>query len=157
MAFGNQVEATVGAVTDTGPRHVNADRFFTSQSPGDGSWVIAVADGVGGHPEAPDAAAAAVESLPERIGSLDAMRDAFVVAADRVAAMAPSREDFRAAERAQLGDRSADTRRMRMCLLAYQVLLLVRALDARRRVDPNFDMSGFFGGITPNDRASPPT
>ena len=104
MAFGNQVEATVGAVIDTGPRHVNADRFFTSQSPGDGSWVIAVADGVGGHPEAPDAAAAAVESLPERIGSLDAMRDAFVVAADRVAAMAPSREDFRAAERAQLGD-----------------------------------------------------
>lgn len=52
--------------------------------------------------------------------------------------------------------RSADTRRMRMCLLAYQVLLLVRALDARRRVDPDFDMSGFFGGITPNDRASPP-
>ena len=53
MAFGNQVEVTVGAVTDTGPRHVNADRFFASQSPGDGSWVIAVADGVGGHPEAP--------------------------------------------------------------------------------------------------------
>ena len=102
MAFGNQVEVSVGAATDTGPRRVNADRFFTSQSPGDGSWVIAVADGVGGHPEAPDAAEAAVESLPERIGSLDAMRDAFVVAADRVAAMAPSREDFRAAERAKL-------------------------------------------------------
>ena len=104
MAFGDQVEVSVGAVTDTGPRHANADRFFTSQSPGDGSWVIAVADGVGGHPEAPDAAEAAVEVLPERIDSLDAMRDAFVAAAERVAAMAPSLDDFKAAERAELGD-----------------------------------------------------
>ena len=104
MASGALVEVSVGAVTDTGPRPVNADRFHTSQSPADGSWVIAVADGVGGHPEAADAAVAAVEGLPERIDSLDAMRDAFVVAADRVAAMAPSREDFRAAERAALGD-----------------------------------------------------
>ena len=104
MASGAHVEVSVGAVTDTGPRPVNADRFYTSQSPADGSWVIAVADGVGGHPEAPDAAEAAVEVLPERIDSLDVMRDAFVVAADRVAAMAPSREDFRAAERAALGD-----------------------------------------------------
>ena len=104
MAFGSQVKVSVGAVTDTGPRPVNADRFHTSQSPADGSWVIAVADGVGGHPEAADAAETAVEVLPERIDSLDAMRDAFVVAADRVAAMAPSREDFRAAERAALGD-----------------------------------------------------
>ena len=104
MAFGDQVEVSVGAVADTGPRHVNADRFFTSQSPVDGSWVIAVADGVGGHPEAPDAAEAAVEVLPERIDSLDAMRDAFIAAAQRVAEMAPSLDDFRAAERARLGD-----------------------------------------------------
>lgn len=97
-------EVSVGAVTDAGPRPVNADRFYTSHSPADGSWVIAVADGVGGNPEAGDAAVAAVEGLPDRVDSLDAMRDAFVVAADRVAAMAPSREDFGTAERARLGD-----------------------------------------------------
>ena len=98
------MEVSVGAVTDTGPRHVNADRFVVSGPSDDGSWVIAVADGVGGHPEAPDAAETAVESLPERIGSLDEMHDAFVAAADRVAAMAPSHDDFEAAERAELGD-----------------------------------------------------
>lgn len=98
------MEVSVGAVTDTGPRHVNADRFVVSGPADDGSWVIAVADGVGGHPEAPDAAEAAAASLPDRIGSLDAMRDAFAAAADRVAAMAPSHEDFLAAERARLGD-----------------------------------------------------
>ena len=97
-------EASVGAVTDTGPRPVNADRFYTSHSPADGSWVIAVADGVGGHPEAADAAAAAVEGLPDRIESLDAMRDAFVAASDRVLALAPSWDDFIAQERADFGD-----------------------------------------------------
>ena len=104
MAFGDQVEVSVGAVTDTGPRSVNADRFFTSRSPVDGSWVIAVADGVGGHPQAPDAAAAAVQGLPERIDSLDAMRDAFVAAATRVAALAPSWDDFMDDERAEFGN-----------------------------------------------------
>ena len=108
MTAANQTDVSVGAVTDTGPRHVNADRFVVSGPADDGSWVVAVADGVGGHPEAFDAAEAAVGSLPERIGSLDAMCDAFVVAADRVAAMAPSHEDFEAAERAELGDTVAD-------------------------------------------------
>ncbi len=51
--------------------------------------------------------------------------------------------------------RSADSRKMRMCLIAYQVLLLVRALDARRQDDPAFDISGFYGGVTPSDRAGP--
>ena len=101
MAFGTHVEVSVGAVTDTGPRHVNADHFFTSQSPADGSWVIAVADGVGGHPEAADAAVAAGEGLPERIDSLDAMKDAFVAASDRVLALAPSWDDFMADRRAE--------------------------------------------------------
>ena len=101
MAFGAHVEVTVGAVTDIGPRPVNADRFYTSQSPADGSWVIAVADGVGGHPEAADAAVAAVEGLPERIDSLDAMKDVFVAASDRVLALAPSWDDFMADRRAE--------------------------------------------------------
>ena len=101
MASGAHVEVSVGAVTDTSPRPVNADRFYTSQSPDDGSWVIAVADGVGGHPEAADAAEAAVEGLPERIGSLDAMKDVFVAASDRVLALAPSWDDFMADRRAE--------------------------------------------------------
>ena len=101
MEFGVHVEVSVGAVTDTGPRPVNADRFYTSQSPVDGSWVIAVADGVGGHPEAPDAAVAAVEGLPERIDSLDAMKGAFVAASHRVLALAPSWDDFMADRRAE--------------------------------------------------------
>ena len=104
MGIGPIVDVSVGAVTDTGPCPVNADRFFASRSPVDGSWVIAVADGVGGHPEAPDAAQAAVEGLPERVGSLDAMGDAFVAASERVAVLAPSRDDFWAAERAECGD-----------------------------------------------------
>ena len=104
MGIGSCVDVSVGAVTDTGPRSVNADRFVVSRSPVDGSWVIAVADGVGGHPEAPDAAQAAVEGLPERIGSLDAMGDAFIAASERVAVLAPSRDDFWAAERAECGD-----------------------------------------------------
>ena len=106
MVFGTHggVGVSVGAVTDTGPQDVNADRFVASQAACDGSWVIAVADGVGGHPHAPDAAAAAVGVLPERIDSLDAMRGAFAAAADQVAAMAPPPEDSSAAERARLGD-----------------------------------------------------
>ena len=104
MVIGAHVEVSVGAVTDIGPRSVNADRFFVSRSPVDDSWVIAVADGVGGHPQAADAAAAAVEGLPERIDSLDAMRDAFVAASVRVLALAPSWDDFMADERAEFGD-----------------------------------------------------
>ena len=101
MPSDTQVEVSVGAVTDIGPRSVNADRFFTSQSTADGSWVIAVADGVGGHPEAADAAVAAVEELPERIDSLDAMKNAFVAASDRVLALAPSWDAFMADRRAE--------------------------------------------------------
>ena len=33
MASGAHVEVSVGAVTDTGPRPVNADRLYTLQSP----------------------------------------------------------------------------------------------------------------------------
>ena len=104
MGLGPEVGVSVGAVTDIGPRAVNADRHFTSQCTVDDSWVIAVADGVGSHPQAPDAAAAAVEALPGRIDSLDAMRDAFVAASERVVALAPSWDDFMATKRARFGD-----------------------------------------------------
>ena len=94
-------DVSVGAVTDIGPRPVNADRFLTARSPVDGAWVIAVADGLGAHPRAPDAAAAAVGDLPARIESLDAMADAFVAAAERVAAVAQPFEGYLPERRAE--------------------------------------------------------
>ena len=105
-------EVSVGAVTDTGPRPVNADRFFTAQSPVDGAWVIAVADGLGAHPQAPDAAAAAVEGLPARIESLDAMADAFVAASERVATLAQPFDDYLAERRAECGSDKEYERRL---------------------------------------------
>lgn len=75
--------ASVAAVTDTGPRQVNEDRTFTAVSD-DGSWVIAVADGLGGHARGDEAAQAAVECLPERIGGDVDMAVAFADANEQV-------------------------------------------------------------------------
>ena len=78
--------ASVAALTDTGPREVNEDRMFTAMSDG-GAWVIAVADGLGGHTRGDEAAQAAVEGLPERIGSESEMATAFAEANERVLAL----------------------------------------------------------------------
>ena len=43
----------------------------------DGSWVMSVADGLGGHPFGDEAAQAAVEALPDRIASNAEMAEAF--------------------------------------------------------------------------------
>lgn len=75
--------ASVAALTDVGPRQVNEDRMFTAMSD-DGAWVIAVADGLGGHARGDEAAQAAVEGLPERIGSESDMANAFAEADERV-------------------------------------------------------------------------
>ena len=79
--------ATVAARSDVGPREVNEDRLLTALSANDGSWVIAVADGLGGHPRGAEAAVAA---LPPRIASKVDMAQAFVAAHRAVAALAPS-------------------------------------------------------------------
>lgn len=63
--------------------------MFTSVSD-DGSWVIAVADGLGGHARGEDASQAAVGGLPERIGSAADMATAFFDANERVLALSAS-------------------------------------------------------------------
>ena len=88
--------ASVAALTDIGPREVNEDRMFTTLSD-DGAWVIAVADGLGGHPRGDEAAQAAIEGLPERIGSEAEMGSVFVEANERVLALSgPGRRNRRA-------------------------------------------------------------
>lgn len=78
---------SVAAVSDTGPRRVNEDRASAVLSDDDGSWVIAVADGLGGHIRGDEAAQAAVDGLPGRIASADDMAVAFGEANERVLAL----------------------------------------------------------------------
>ena len=79
--------ASVASATDVGPRRVNEDRSCTALSDDDGAWVIAVADGLGGHPRGDEAAQAAVDGLPTRIASRQQMTDAFAAADERVLAL----------------------------------------------------------------------
>ena len=74
---------TVAAVTDIGPREVNEDSMFTAVSD-DGAWVIAVADGLGGHARGDEASQAAVRGLPERIESAADLATVFAEANERV-------------------------------------------------------------------------
>ncbi len=80
-------DASVVALSITGPRRVNEDRASAVISEDDGSWVIAVADGLGGHVRGDEAAQAAIEGLPQRIGSADEMAIAFGEANERVLAL----------------------------------------------------------------------
>ena len=79
--------ASVAAVRDIGPRRVNEDRALAVIADDDGSWVIAVADGLGGHTRGDEAAQAAVEGLPHRIASAQEMALAFGEANERVLAL----------------------------------------------------------------------
>ena len=79
--------ASVAAVSDIGPRKANEDRSLAALSGDDGSWVIAVADGLGGHARGDEAAQAAVQGLPRRIASPVEMAAAFEAADERVLAL----------------------------------------------------------------------
>lgn len=103
----------VAAVTSTGPRRANEDRAFTSPVGDDGSWVIAVADGVSGTADPHRAAQAATAGLPARIESQPEMRDAFGAAAARVEALTPTWEAVEAEWRAEY-DSDEEWLRVRM-------------------------------------------
>ncbi len=79
--------ASVAALSEVGPRRVNEDRASATVSDDDGSWVIAVADGLGGHVRGDEAAQAAIEGLPPRIAGADEMAVAFGEANERVLAL----------------------------------------------------------------------
>ena len=66
---------------------MNEDRALAVLSESDGSWVIAVAVGLGGHTRGDEAAQAAVEGLPHRIATADDMAVAFGEANERVLAL----------------------------------------------------------------------
>ena len=81
--------AGVSHVSEIGPREENQDSSFAHLNGDDGTWVIAVADGLGGHPRGDEASGSAIEGLPARIASPDEMRAAFRAAHDRVFELCP--------------------------------------------------------------------
>ena len=75
---------------DIGPREEQQDRAVSHINT-DGSWVIAVFDGLGGHARGSEAAQAAADVLPQRISGREAMREALNTANDAVWALLPEK------------------------------------------------------------------
>ncbi|WP_420446061.1 protein phosphatase 2C domain-containing protein [Candidatus Poriferisodalis sp.] len=75
-------------LSELGPRDENQDHARIRLHY-DSSWLIAVADGLGGHPRGRAAARAAIKSLPHRIDTPDEMSAAFKAAHEAVFELAP--------------------------------------------------------------------
>ena len=73
---------SVAWVTDTGPREENQDRAVVHVHD-HSSWLIGVADGLGGHPRGAEAAQAAIDGMVQRIASAAEMWQAFSDANER--------------------------------------------------------------------------
>ena len=71
-----------------GPRQQNQDHALCRLR-GDGSWLIAVADGLGGHPRGHAAARRAIRTLPRRVAGAAEMHSAFRTAHKAVTKLAP--------------------------------------------------------------------
>ena len=84
---------SVAWITDLGPRSENQDRALAHIG-SDDSWIVAVADGMGGQPRGREAAIAAIRGLPLRIGSADEMHDGFRAADKEVAELTPEHLKF---------------------------------------------------------------
>ena len=87
-------ESTVAGLTNPGPREENQDRHYAALSE-DGSWVVTVADGLGGHARGVEAAEVAVTGFPDRIESPADLKASFAGAHGRVAALAHGRVMWR--------------------------------------------------------------
>lgn len=85
---GRRRSASVAWRTDVGPREENQDRAI-AHAHDDGSWLIAVADGLGGHPRGAEAAETVIDKLPDRVASPDEMEVVFLVAQQRAEMLAP--------------------------------------------------------------------
>ena len=90
--------ASAGAVSvawssDVGPRDENQDRAVAHVG-SDGSWMVAVADGMGGPPRGREAAIGAIRGLPRRISTPEELNDGFAAANDQVARLTPAHLRF---------------------------------------------------------------
>ena len=94
-SYTNSVGATTVAwISDIGLRDEQQDRAVAHVLV-DRSWLIAVADGLGGQPRGAEASAAAISVLPERVASKDEMTATFDAAQQMVSDLAPEQARHR--------------------------------------------------------------
>ena len=86
--------ADVSTLIAQGPRERQEDAVSAASDDSDGSWVIAVADGVGGVAGGELAAPAALGAVPGRISSDEEMLDAFAAANAAVRGLAPPESPY---------------------------------------------------------------